>query len=314
MNAAGYWLFDSSTLWRDWKETQPDSPYYLPRPAAEYWDAYQQANEELDRSLADPNYESPLATDLGSKLALPAVPRSPEAIAESYMGDREMVPLHPESDSGPGITPPTLRCGGTLLVHAEAGETIDGTVRTVQIGSYPTSATWALLGPSGEELAANMAPLGEVDSFSVEAPETGVYTLFLQAGKNGIVADLEAVHWVLREYIDGSLWVVFEPPSLYFFVPSDVESFSISLQPGGGEEGADLRVLNADDECVLMKMPAAGSYEIDVPADQRGRPWCLELTKNADLVFEDMMVHLEGCPPVYALTPEALLVPPGEAK
>jgi len=66
---AGYWLFDSSTLWKDWTQTDPDSPYHLPRPAEEYWAAYKRANDELDEKLADPDYESDLEIDLGTKLA-----------------------------------------------------------------------------------------------------------------------------------------------------------------------------------------------------------------------------------------------------
>lgn len=314
MNSAGYWLFDSSTLWRDWTQTDPNSAYYLPRPAEEYWAAYAQANAEIGRSLADADYESPLAVDLGSKLAMPAVPSSPEAIAESFAGDRDLVPLRPESGAPPDVTPPTMRCAGVLLAYAEAGETLAGRVKTVRVGTYPTNATWALLAPSGEELAANMAPIGEVSEFSVEAPETGVYTLFLRAGKNGVFAQMDLPQWVLREYLSGTLWVVYEPPPLYFMVPAGTGTFSLTVKPGGGQEGCDLRIFNADGECVLTQVDAMGTFDVQAAEDQRGRPWRIELTKTAAKTFEDVELHLEGCPPCYALSPEALLVPPGSAR
>lgn len=310
MHTAGYWLFNSSTLRRNWEETGPDSPYYLPRPAEEYWAAYARANEEIDRKLADPQYESPLAVDLGSKLAMPAVPASPEALAEALMGNQDLVPLHPGAAAAPETSAPTVRSRGIMLAWMEAGETLAGTVETIQVGSYPTNATWALLDPSGEEMASNMVPLGEIEELSIEAPATGVYTLFVQADKNAIRADLNVAHYVLREYLEDIVWLVYEPPPLYFFVPAGAEEFSLSARAGGGQEGFDLRVFDADGECVLEETEAGGVYEFEVPADQRGRPWRMELTKTPDLVFEDAYIHLEGCPPVYAVSPEALLVPP----
>ncbi len=309
MNGAGYWLFDSSTLWSDWRETKPESAYYLPRPAEEYWAAYRQANAEIDRSLAEPGYESPLDVDLGSKLALPAVPSSPDVIAEQLAGDRELVPLHPDTGSAPDVEPAIMRCAGMMLAHLQAGQRLAGWVETVQVGTYPTNATWALLTPAGEELASNMAPIGERDEIDVTAPETGVYTLFLQAGKNGMRAELDAPHQVLREYLKGTLWVVYEPPPLHFWVPADAARFSLKVMPGGALEGCDLRVHDADGSLVLEEIDAKGTFEVTPAADQRGRPWRIELTKTPEKAFEDVELHLEGCPPYYAYSPEALLIP-----
>jgi len=36
----------------------------------------------------------------------------------------------------------------------------------------------------------------------------------------------------------------------------------------------------------------------------------MEFADTPNLVFEDVNVHLEGCPPYFALSPEALLAPP----
>ncbi len=313
MNTAGYWLFNSSSLRSNWQETEPNSPYYLPRPAEEYWAAYALANAEIDRSLADAEYESPLNVDLGSKLAMPAVPSSPEAIEKSLALDRDAVPLHPEATDPPEVEAPWVRCAGMALIWAEAGQTISGRVETKQIGSYAMNGTWALLGPSGVELASNMVRLGESEDLAVPATETGVHTLFLQVGKNAIRADMQMPHAVLRDYLDGSVWFVYAPPPLYFFVPAEAQKFTLSIKPGGGQEGCDLRVFNADGDEVLEAIEASGLYEFEPPADQRGRAWRMELTDTPNLVFEDVNVHLEGCPPYFALSPEALLVPPASA-
>jgi len=309
MSTAGYWLFNSATLRMNWQETEPTSPYYLPRPAEEYWAAYRQANEEIDRTLADPDYESPLDVDLASKLALPAVPSSPEAIAESLARDASLVPLHPEATEPPDVPGASVRRAGMVLARLEAGDRLRGQVETVWIGSYPTNATWAVVAPDGTELASNMVAKNTVDEIDVEAPVTGVYTVFLQAGSNGVRATLEVPHQVLREYLDGSAWIVYQPPPLYFWVPADAEEFSISVQPGGGLEGCDLRVYDADGALALEEIEARGSFEFEPPPTQRGRAWRIELTQTPNLVFEDVYLHLEGCPPYYAYSPEALLVP-----
>jgi len=311
LNTAGYWLFNSSTLMLNWQETEPTSPYHLPRPAEEYWAAYQRANEEIDRKLADPDHASPLDVDLGSKLAMPAVPSSPEAIAESLAQDAELVPLHPEATEPPELDGgAAFRRAGMMLAWLEAGERLRGRVETVWVGSYATNATWAVVSPDGTELASNMVAKDTVDEIDVEAPVTGVYTLFFQAGSNGVRAELDAPHQVLREYLNGTVWIVYEPPPLYFYVPPSADQFSLAVISPGGQEGCDARVYDPDGSLVLEEIDASGTFEFTPTPDQRGRPWRIELTKTPNLVFEDIEVHLEGCPPYYAYSPEALLVPP----
>jgi len=309
MNCAGYWLFNSSSLRRDPPVTDPTSPYYLPNPAEEYWAAYQRANEEIDRTLADPAYASPLEVDLGSKLSMPAVPSTPEAIAASLAQDAHLTPLHPETSEPPSVQPASFRRAGMMLARLEAGERLRGRVETVWIGNYPTNATWAVIAPDATELASNMVPKGVVDEIDVAAPVTGVYTLFLQCGSNGVRARLDVPHQVLREYLSGDIWFVYAPPPLHFWVPAEAEAFSLTITPGGGAEGCDARVYDADGTMVLEAIDARGTYDLAPEAEQRGRPWRLELTKTAEKVFEDVTVHLSGCPPYFAYSPGSLLVP-----
>ena len=98
-------------------------------------------------------------------------------------------------------------------------------------------------------------------------------------------------------------------PPLYFWVPPGAEQFTLVVKTGGGVEGCNLKIVNPDGEVAIEQENAEGNYEVQVPEAQRGKPWRVEITRPTTGVFEDVEIHLEGCPPYYALSPDQLLVP-----
>lgn len=306
---AGYWLFDSSTLWRNWQETDATSAYHLPRPAEEYWAAYQRANEELDRTVADPDYRSELDVELGAKLALPPVPASAAGLAESLAMDAKLLPLVREGVEPPDVDPAECRLSGIYLIHLSEGEGLAAQVHALQVGNYPTNLTWALLDPDGDEVASNLVRLGEVDDLKATAEKTGVYTMFVQVGRNAFKVRFDTPYAVLREHLRGTLWIVRRTPPLYFWVPPDTAKFTLTVKPGGGTEGCNIKVINPDDEIALEQENARGNYEVEVAAEDSAKAWRVEITEPTEGVFEDVEIHLEGCPPYYAYSPEGLLIP-----
>jgi hypothetical protein len=309
MATGGYWLFTSTTLEQDWQKTDPESPYYLPRPAEEYWAAYELTNREIVRSLADPQYKSELNVDLKGTLALPPVPANGAGLAESLAADGTLTPLAPESSAIHEGDVTQVRLAGIWLVRLAEGQKLSGTISCKQIGSYPTNLTWALLDPEGEQVASSLVALGEQGAIEVTAPADGVYSLYVQAGKNAFKVRLDAPHQVLREYLNGYLWVISETPPLYFYVPPETEEFTLFLKLDAAAENCNLKIVDPDGGVVVEEENARGAFEVQVPAEMRGKAWRMELSDPTEGVFEDVQVHLEGCPSYYAYSPEQLLVP-----
>ncbi len=312
MENAGYWLFTTNTLEMDWEKTDPASPYHLPRPAEEYWAAYKHANDEIAASLANPEHVSDLKVDLKGKIALPPVPANGAGLAASLALDSTLVPLHPQSSVVYEGDVTQARLAGIYLLRLTEGQTVTGTVTAKQIGNSPASVTWALIDAEGTEIASSLVLLGEAGTVEIEAPADGVYSLYINAGRNAFQVSLDAPYQVLREHLRGTLWIVSETPPLYFYVPHAADTFTVYIKIDAAAEGCNMRVLDPDGTVVVEAQNASGAYEIEVPEGHRGQAWSIEITKPTVGVFEDVNLHIEGCPPYFAYTPEQLLVPAPE--
>jgi len=311
----GYWVFDVSTFRRKAGEGDPRSPYFLPRPAEEYFAAFRRANGEIAHKLHEPAYESPLKFDPRSSVVLPPPTTKPFRERIRRWGKfRPLGRVKPEAvvprDYRPTGEPTRLRGEGTVLLYAEAGETLSFRVHARQVGNYTVATSYALFYPQGEVVAEGTVPVLESQEVQVRAKVSGVYTLIGIADRNAFAVETE--HPYLAYAVpDRGLSIVSHARRLFFYVPEEVERFTLYVRPAGGEEQCNLLLFDPTGKGVKRVEQASGAIEVEVPLPQRGRCWSFLLTRPTRGVFEDVTIRLdEALPPVVAPRPEGVLVAP----
>lgn len=147
------------------------------REAQERWQAYAEANElalaDLAAAREEPSIPFQPVTPLVAQLNLEA------------FGDEAVPQLTPAGDgTGEDQWIPTRELQ-QFLIYARAGEKIDVDIRHLAGQARPLALQYLLVRPDGEMLRNEAVAPRATESFSVDAPETGTYALYVTGGSGG---------------------------------------------------------------------------------------------------------------------------------
>ena len=304
-NAGGYWLFTTYSLSQPPEKLKGD--YTVPAPQSEYWAALKQANQEIDRLVADRTYKT--------SLVLRDLPSMPTRLAVKEAPRQKLVRLLPDAKMSPIAARPTLLRGRhTIFTNADAGDLLQIELFGHRLGRYRDGAALLVFGPDGKQIGSASAAFGKAATIQVRAEAKGTYALVATASGNRFsvrVKNRAQSYWAEKR-----LHVCGYAAPLYFFVPRNVEQFDVRIGTGAELETVKARLLDPAGNAVAAKeggFPSGVKLSARVRPEHAGKLWQLALTKaKGPGVFEDVSVSLsENLPPYFSESPERLLLPEG---
>ncbi len=309
-DSAGYWLFTTLSLMYP-PEALADTGYRLTSSPRGYWRALRRANRELDR-------QARLGTRFRPRLQITYA--SPEEVLEGAgLLKAAQADLRPLFETGqevrPDVEPTIWRSERAYDILVEAGAMISATLEGRQLGRYTDMPIYALIAPDGTVLARGRLPLGQPVPLEVEAPASGIYRLVMRSKTNVFGAAVQMPHAVVTG-AEGFGWHVCQYSSrMYFYVPPQVEQFSVTVNTSGSPEHARLLVWDPDGEQVANvqssgSKPTQAIAHLEPSPQQRGKVWSFQIVKPDIGMLEDAWLTWDDrLPPYVAESPEALLLP-----
>ncbi|MBI5831993.1 MAG: right-handed parallel beta-helix repeat-containing protein, partial [Armatimonadetes bacterium] len=209
-----------------------------------------------------------------------------------------------------GLAAARIRGRGAWLLYARAGEQVSCTVRYGQVGRYdgePMPIT--ITAPSGQAIAAPAAAFMKDTAVGFAAPETGVYRIVADSGRNQVALSASSQPVCVAGEPDAVAFIA-AATTLWFWVPAGVTAFAVTCS-GDGQEGVRAALLDAAGRVVEERDDISRPHQFVVkrPAGAPSEAWQLRLAKPSTLAFEDHSVQMQGIPPLLAASRDALLVP-----
>ncbi len=288
-NSQGYWIYTMQTF------TAPD---YSPLPAkpAEFWAAIKQADDELDKLAADPNYQSRLAV---RTFEAPVIPLTSHGFKPF-----DLVPYAPDGKPGDN---PRLRNRNTLYFYVREGDDIALELAFRQVGNYRDVGQFLLVSPEGSEIAHGLIRKDKPATVSAMAEASGVYGLLLNTGSNAceIVSTSHPYAVCVGNGIQGRF--ITKLPPLYCLLEEgsrDVvlgikvegigEAIRASIRTDSGKQVYENEIVRP--EHINLSIPKGTEYIV------------LTCEKLPDSVLEDVYLNVEsGLYPFIATSPAGLL-------
>lgn len=252
-----------------------DAPAETHETAGARWAAFAEANETAWADLAAGREEPSIAF-------VPVEPMVAEMDVAALAAD-PIPQLRPVGDgSGEDRWIPTRELQ-QFLIHAEGGERISVALRHLAGQARPLSLQYALITPSGEVLRNEAVPPGEENDFSVDAPESGTYALWITGGAGGqawYAVNVRGAHFAFPFRGDGD--------HARFFYSRAIGPLDLYLTRSDPEATARLRVTTGRTQAIRVAI--AGGEAVDV----MGEP------SNFDLPASDepILIHLVDPVPV----------------
>ncbi|NSW55892.1 MAG: right-handed parallel beta-helix repeat-containing protein [Armatimonadetes bacterium] len=231
--------------------------------------------------------------------------------AKFDMGDRSLVPVYPDAAAACDLSPIRNRGTATYILFAKEGDDVSFAVKHGQVGKYGGSTMpVTVTSPSGAVVADVKIPFQGEGKVEFAAPETGAYTVKLDAGANYVAMGASTN----RMCIIGAgspIRFLSTVTKLYFYVPEGVTEFGVKLFGEGSGEGVKATLYNPSGEMVGEQdnITRAHQFDVTLPAVSKGEVWCLAMAKPSGVHMEDHYVDLLGIPSVMSTSPEALLKP-----
>ncbi len=307
--SVGYWMFTTYGLAHP--EFPPESDYALPLPHEPWWEAIRTANEELDRQAREGESFVP-RLELRHKQDPPQV-----ALEKIKLWGPAKVELKPLSESGGqraesrGETEHArLRYQSVYYILAKAGEPIRATLTSKRAGDGQQKPVYALTAPSGKVVAqGNVEPDGS-SSIDAAAPEDGLYKLALSIEQHATSVAIENQYAVIS--LAEEVCMIRSSPRLYFYVPSDVEQFTVqAVSPDALQIKLVIFAPDGSEAVTAESLDLAPAKAVvEVKPEQRGKVWSFQPVPASRGQYYSANVTLSANLPQYlAQSPEALLVP-----
>jgi len=227
------------------------------------------------------------------------------------MGDRSLVPVSPNAPAACNLSAIRNRGTATYIVYAEEGDAVSFAVTHGQVGKYSGSTMpVTVTSPSGAIVADVRIPFQGDGKVEFAAPETGAYTVKLNAGANYVRMG-ESTHRMCITGAGSPIRFLSTVTKLYFYVPAGLREFGVKLFGEGSGEGVKATLYNPAGEMVGEQdnITRAHQFDVTLPAASEGEIWCLAMAKPSGVHMEDHYVDLLGLPSVMSTSPEALLRP-----
>lgn len=204
-----------------------------------------------------------------------------------------------------------VRSFGSFLLWAQQGDQVRITFDYSQVGQYSGDPMEVVItAPSGAEAHRARAAFQEKTEVTFTAPETGVYRMSANPGRNRM-AITSTTHRINLNGEKEAVHLMHGAGDYWFWVPQGTTEFGVRVAGEGSGEGIAAQLINPAGEVVDQVDNIAGAYQFEVqqPADTPGQAWLLRLSRPSGMTWEDHYVDLRGLPPVLAPSREALLVP-----
>lgn len=302
-NAGGYWLFTTYSLSQPPEKLKGDYTVLAPRSA--YWGALKQANQEIDRLVADPTHKT--------ALVLGELPALPTRLVVKSAPTQKLARLLPDAELSAIRAKPThLRGRHTIFTSADAGDLLQIELSGHRLGQYRDGAALLVFAPDGKQIGSGSAAFGRATIVEARAEVKGTYTLVATASGNRFavrVRNRPQSYWAEKR-----LHICGYAAPLYFFVPRDVKQLEVKIGTGAELETVKACLLDPAGNVVASKeggFPSGAELSARVPSEHAGKAWQLTLTKaKGPGVFEDVSISLsENLPPYFSESPERLLLP-----
>ncbi|MBM4050177.1 MAG: hypothetical protein FJ279_34205, partial [Planctomycetes bacterium] len=215
----GYWIYTMETF---------EQPQYSPLPgsADAHWAAIQKANQELDKLAADAKYQTAMT------IREFETPVPPVSILGFVKYD-----LTPFAAQKPAALPVArLRGANWCYLHARSGDRIDLQVTWAQVGRYRDLARAALVSPQGQKLVEVDVKKDAPGVIQVNAAETGVYGLVVQAGSNAVEITRASHPYAIHIEPRNGAKLVTKVPSLLLALEGGTQQAILELATEGGAE------------------------------------------------------------------------------
>ncbi len=199
---------------------------------------------------------------------------------------------------------------GEYLVHANQGDEVELRVNYRQVGHYDgVELEIPVTNGLGRLVATLNAPFQRETRCSFIAPETGVFKLVCDAGRNRAQMD-SSTHRLCLIGAGRPIPFIHATGDFYFWVPGDVAEFGVKVS-GWGDERVNAAVFDPAGRQAWSR-ENIGAAEVFVGRPNKagaGEIWRLRLDKPTAGAFEDFQIEVRGAPNVLAQEPEALLRP-----
>lgn len=275
----GYWIFYEGPK------------YDADHPA--YWKWFTWANERIASGELDA-WKQPRETDEGWTLDM--------------FGDEQAAAglVIPET-TGEAIAYPavTLRRDNLFAVAGKNGVPIEIALQHHSISDYDTVLAWELRSLKMESLQSGSIEVGKSGAVRFTPHEDGIYLLGMSAG--GCAYSIKNSNAPLAILSGEGASFIREAKPLLFFVPGNVDTFTVTAQ-GGGSETVRINVLAPDGTTAAtgQTTPANNRVTVTASADgNAGKVWSLEAVRADEGVIEDYTITLgEALPPVLSIVRE----------
>ncbi len=279
--SAGYWLYGIYDLWREGR---------LAANPSEYFEWLAKANREIAVRASDAGHITSLEYDPGMQLFQP-VEIDPHTILP-------LEPLNPGRILEKLPYSPMLRFSGIYLLHAEKGEEVGLSIRSVQLANYSFGVSYVILSPSREIFAEGRVPVRSTEEVSFHAPETGVYAVACRMGNNAVIVNSKGRLSILQE---GMVRFTGTKAELYFYVPPGEKNFEVEVVC---REAVLLDGRGGAVEKFAAETGTGGhKFEVYRENADKGEVWSIEMGVPRSLAVS------KEIPPVFSLHRDTLLVP-----
>jgi hypothetical protein len=203
--------------------------------------------------------------------------------------------------------PSRIRREGRAMLYLKEGEKALVAVHNLRVTTYSDGLSYRVLDPDLKEVAKGSVKVDESRDVAFTAGKTGVHFIEVHPGSGSCTITTPLRPFVLEASKAQPLIVFTQNPPLYFFVPSDARRLALVIVSGGETETSVVKLLDPQGKTLLSENGAwlGRRFEVDVPADARGKVWQLLVAPREDVSF-----HLEGdVVPYVADDPARLLIP-----
>ncbi len=168
----GYWVYTMSALEGN------GNKFLVSGTPADYWHALAQANVEISKKRADPNYVSSL------KITLPEI-KLQDADRELLCTANNTLKAVFAAPGNPSQRNSTLRGRYMVLVAVGEDGKLEVTLHNVQFGRYTGALSWRVLSPQGQTVCSGVAVAGKSSKIALAGLAPGIYGIIGDPHFNG---------------------------------------------------------------------------------------------------------------------------------
>ena len=223
--------------------------------------------------------------------------------------------LRPLTDGAPegsyGFKHAQLRRAARFVLYAAEGDDVRFTLSYQKVGRYSGDPVPVVVeSPAGKQVLSAKAPFEAETEIAFTAPETGVYRITADPGKNRI-ALTRSSHPVNLFNEDARIELIHAAGDYVFWVPADTAEFGVRVSGEGAGEAIRAMLLDPEGKVVeeVDNVVSMHQFTVEHPESDMGAAWTVRIAKPTEQRWEDHSLALFGIPPLLAPSREALLVP-----